>query len=126
MKNSHTNNFRDLRVWNNTVDLAVTVYRLTEEFPDRERFGLSFQLRKSAVSVPSNIAEGNARLTTPDYLRHLSISRGSLAEFDTQIEIARRISYLEASDADALQDAISTANRQLQALIQSLQRKLGR
>jgi four helix bundle protein len=80
-----------LVVWQDAMSLVEAVYRLTATFPDSERFGLTRQMRRAAVSVPSNIAEGAARRSTAEYLRFLSIARGSLAELDTQIQIASRL-----------------------------------
>ena len=82
------NNFRDLRVWQSGMELVVQVYRLTQSFPREEQYGLTSQMRRAAVSVPSNIAEGHARESSKEYLNHLSIVQGSLAELQTQIEIA--------------------------------------
>ena len=79
------------------MSLVELVYRLSRSFPDSERFGLVSQARRSAVSIPSNIAEGAARRSTAEYLRFLSIARGSLSELDTQIQIATRLGYIEES-----------------------------
>lgn len=76
------------------------VYRLAEVFPEQERYGLTAQLRRSAVSIPSNIAEGAARRSTPDYARFLSIAWGSLSELDTQVQIAARLGYSTTEDDD--------------------------
>jgi len=84
---------KDLLIWQDAMTLVEHVYRLTSSFPDQERFGLIAQLRRAAVSVPSNIAEGVARRTTREYLQFLGIARGSMSEIDTQIEIARRLGY---------------------------------
>ena len=85
--------FRDLIAWQRAMELADRIYDLTEKFPSREWFGLAFQLRKSAVSIPSNIAEGH-RLGTRSYAHHLKIALGSHAELDTQCEIATRRKFL--------------------------------
>lgn len=83
------------------------IYRLTDAFPQAERFGLTAQLRRAAVSIPSNIAEGAARRSTPEYLRFLSIARGSLSEASTQLQIARRLDYTDViAEADELIDRI--------------------
>jgi len=108
-----------LQVWRDAMDLVEAVYRITADFPDAERFGLTSQLRRAAISVPSNIAEGAARRSTQEYLRFLSMARGSLSELDTQLQIAERLAYV--SDA---QNATELANRvfaKLNALIRSIQ-----
>ena len=84
-----------LDVWRDAMALVETVYRLSRSFPDSERFGLTSQVRRSAVSIPSNIAEGAARRSTSEYLRFLSIARGSLSELDTQFQIAARLDYVD-------------------------------
>jgi len=83
--------FRDLLVWQRSIQLSVTVYRLTKEFPREELYGLTSQMRRSAVSLASNIAEGHARQSTGEYRQFLGIARGSNAELQTQIEIARAL-----------------------------------
>jgi four helix bundle protein len=88
--------FRDLDVWHLGVELAETVYRVTARFPKSELFALSSQMRRAAVSIPSNIAEGRARDSTREFLHFLAISRGSLAELDTQLELAIRLDYTDS------------------------------
>ncbi|WP_408950968.1 four helix bundle protein [Lysobacter sp. Hz 25] len=107
-----------LDVWRDAMSLVESIYRITASFPETERLGLSMQLRKAAVSVPSNIAEGAARRSRPDYLRFLAMARGSLAEISTQYEIARRLGYLtdNATDTDLLDRTFARLN----ALIRSL------
>ncbi|ALN63106.1 hypothetical protein GLA29479_2236 [Lysobacter antibioticus] len=107
-----------LEVWRDAMSLVESIYRITASFPDSERLGLSMQLRRAAVSVPSNIAEGAARRSRPEYLRFLSMARGSLAEISTQHEIARRLGYLtdNATDTDLLDRTFARLN----ALIRSL------
>jgi four helix bundle protein len=100
--------------------LVEAIYRLTEDFPSTERFGLTMQLRRSAVSVPSNIAEGVARRSTAEYLRFLSIARGSLSELDTQMQIAERLE-LTTPDA-ATVELIDRTFARLNALIRSLEK----
>ncbi|MGH7652401.1 MAG: four helix bundle protein [Gemmatimonadaceae bacterium] len=102
--------YRDLRVWNTAMSLALEVYRLTEAFPAAERFGLTSQLRRAAVSVPSNIAEGHARTRRGEYKNSLSVARGSVIEVEVQLTLAMDLGYVQAATlAKALDhcDAIS-------------------
>lgn len=85
-----------LDVWQDAMELVVLVYRLSGQFPDSERYALTSQIRRAAVSVPSNIAEGAARRSRPEYLRFLSIARGSLSELSTQVQIAERLGFLSS------------------------------
>src|SRR4051812_43421206 len=86
--------FRELQVWQRGMDVVEAVYRLSCEFPRAEVYGLTAQLRRAAVSVPSNIAEGHTRESTKEYLRHLPIAQASLAEVETQLELAARLKYV--------------------------------
>ncbi len=88
---------RDLRVWDKAISLVLEVYRITEAFPRSERFGLTSQLRRAAVSVPSNIAEGHSRSTRGEYKNSLSIARGSVAEVEAQLSLGEKLGYVEAS-----------------------------
>jgi four helix bundle protein len=114
--------YRDLRVWRAAIDLTDVVYDATSSFPVSELYGLTSQVRRSAVSVASNIAEGHTREHTKEYLHHVSIAQASLAELGTQIEIAQRRKYLAAIDAEALQERITSLSRQLYALRNALLR----
>ncbi len=107
----------DLELWKEAMRLAVATLRLTAEFPPDERFGLSSQLRRSAVSVPSNIAEGAARGSRAELLRFLLIARGSLAELDTQLWLAREVGL--AGDIADLQDRIHRVFGLLNGLMKS-------
>src|SRR4051795_4105804 len=98
-------NYRDLRVWQAGMDLAESVYRLTQPYPQREVYGLASQMRRAAVPIPSNIAEGHTKESTKDYLRHISIAQGSLSELQTQIELSGRLLYLTPDNAGALFDS---------------------
>lgn len=115
--------FRELRVWEEAMVLAEQVYRLTVELPAEERFGLSSQLKRAAVSVPSCIAEGNARRSTRDYLRFLSMSMGSLAEIRTQLLLSVRLGLLKEANAAPCLARQHTVTKLLQSLINSLQPK---
>jgi four helix bundle protein len=115
--------FRDLDVWRLGVELAELVYRCTARFPKSEIFGLSAQMRRAAVSIPSNIAEGRARNSSREFLHFLSISRGSLAELETQLELSIRLDY---ADSD-LQAAIAQSDllgKKLNRLQSSIRDKL--
>src|SRR3569832_1071706 len=91
------NSFRDLRVWQISMDFVEIIYRHTRQFPKSEVYGLASQIQRAAVSIPSNIAEGHSLRQTPNFIRHLAIACGSLAELETQLEIARRLGYLQTS-----------------------------
>lgn len=112
--------YQDLQVWQKAMDLVGKVYRVTERLPREEAYGLTAQVRRSAISVPSNIAEGHARSATGDYLRHLSIAQGSLAELETQLILTERLGYLEAPEIRAMLDSSSEIGRMLNGLRRSL------
>ena len=113
-------NFRDLRVWTLGMDLVEHVYRLTQAFPGREAYGLTAQLRRAAISIPSNIAEGHTREHIKEYLRHVCIAQASLAELQTQVEIAGRLSYLSEDQVRDTVERAAALSRQLYALRNSL------
>lgn len=108
-----------LQAWQQSMQLVELVYRLTAGFPDVERFGLTSQMRRAAVSVPSNIAEGAGRGSRADFLRFLRIARGSLSELETQCLLARRLGY--ASEPDHVEQAIEQCFAQLGGLIKHLE-----
>jgi four helix bundle protein len=112
--------FRDLRVWQAGIELVRAIYEATSKFPRSETYGLASQMQRAAVSVPSNIAEGHARESTKEYLQHLSIAQASLAELETQLEIAKLLTYISEADANHLLEAIAALGRQLFALRNAL------
>ncbi|NWF80831.1 MAG: four helix bundle protein [Chloroflexi bacterium] len=112
--------YRDLLVWQKGIALTMAVYRLTQRFPSEERYGLTAQLRRAAVSVPSNIAEGQARRTTGEFVQFLSHAEGSLAEIDTQIIISRQLGY--GTDAELTE--IEAQINELRRMLNGLRRKL--
>lgn len=112
---------RQLIVWQKSVELVTFVYHLTGKFPAAERYGLAAQMRRAAVSVPSNIAEGAARKGQREYLQFLYTARASLSELDTQVEITVRLGYA-AADAAQLQARIDEVSRMLNAMIRSIGR----
>jgi len=108
--------FRDLEVWQRSMEVVVNVYQLTKTFPQSEIYGLTNQIRRSSVSIPSNIAEGHVR-PTKDYARFLKIAMGSVAELETQIEIADRVGYLEHEDFNLIINELSVIGKKLNTLI---------
>jgi four helix bundle protein len=112
--------YRDLRVWQHAMDLAEEIYRLTERFPKYELYGLTSQLRRAAVSVASNIAEGKGRQTDKDFVNFLYHARGSLLEVETQIQLARRLKYLTEKDEETFLERTKSIGQQLAGLINAL------
>ena len=104
--------------------LTEDIYRATETFPSRETYALAIQLQRAAVSIPSNIAEGHARNSTKDYLRFLSISQGSLAEAETQLELAHRLGYITQAVLHSLLEQTNEVGRMLHGLRSALTVKL--
>jgi len=114
--------YRDLLVWQKGTALALEIYRVTQRFPSDERFGLTAQLRRAAVSVPSNIAEGQARRTTGEFIQFLSHAEGSLAEVDTQIYLAQQLGYGLEEELSSISLQINELRKMLNALRRSLAR----
>ena len=110
--------FRELKVWRQSIVLTKEIYQLTSRMPSEERFGLTSQIRRSVVSIPSNIAEGNARRTRKDYIYFLTIARGSLAELETQLLIAQELRMIP--ETKPVWESIGQITRMLQALINRL------
>ena len=116
--------YRDLNVWQKAMDLVVICYRVCEQFPRTEMYGLCSQLQRAAVSVPANIAEGHGRQSTREYLHHVSISYGSLMELETHVAIAQRLGYISENSTKPLFDLTREVGRMLNGLMQSLRQKL--
>ena len=119
-----TQHYRELIVWQKGMELAKLCYRLMKTFPKDELFGMVSQIRRAAASIPANIAEGNARAHTKEYLNHLSIARGSLAELETHLILSSEVGLLKTTDLEqclALSDEIS---RMLAALRKSLEKRI--
>ncbi|MFA5688612.1 MAG: four helix bundle protein [Kiritimatiellales bacterium] len=112
--------YRDLIVWQKAMRFVTDIYRDTECFPKTEQFGLIPQIRRAAISVPSNIAEGYGRNSTADYLRFLQIARGSIYEVETQLEIALNLNYLSAARSEKLNEQSDEISRMLNGLITKL------
>lgn len=116
--------YRDLQVWQKSMDLCVDVHNVALLFPKHELFGLSAQLNRSVVSVPSNIAEGHGRRTTADFIHFLSISRGSLNEVETQLTLAMRYGYVSSTEHDSLLEYCGEIGRMLNGLMDALERRI--
>jgi four helix bundle protein len=112
--------YRDLTVWNNAIALTLEVYRITQSFPSQERFGLTSQLRRAAVSVASNIAEGHARSTRGEYRHSLSIARGSVAEVEVQLTLAEQLGYVQSQSAASALAHCTSISRMLTSLKRAL------
>jgi four helix bundle protein len=115
--------YKDLEVWQKSVDLVVETYRITKPFPSDERFGLVAQLRRASVSIASNIAEGRGRFGLGSFLYHLSVATGSLMEVETQFLIAERLGYLDAAQAKAVVGQIAEVRRLLGGMVRALRAK---
>ena len=121
-----TQNHRDLKVWQISVDLVETVYRLSRSWPNHELYGLVSQARRASVSVPANIAEGAGRRSTGEFIQFVGIARGSLAELETLLVVAGRLGYLEDGALDHLLGDIAEVGRMLSGLMQSLRDRQNR
>lgn len=113
-------NFKELLVWQKSISFVTEIYRVTEVFPKNEIYGLISQIRRSAVSVPSNIAEGSSRRSKPDYIQFLKISRGSCAEVETQLIISKNLNFLNEENYLKLNQEIIEITKMLNGLINSL------
>ena len=109
--------YKDLQVWQKSMDLVESIYILSGTLPKEEQFGLSSQLRRAATSIPSNIAEGYTRASTKDYIRFLSIARGSAAEIETQLEICKRLAYFTEQQIQISLNLVNEISKMLTAMI---------
>jgi four helix bundle protein len=116
-------NYKELQVWQKGYQLCLQIYKITKKFSKEEQYGLISQIRRAAVSVPSKIAEGYGRKTTPDYLRSLYIAYGSNCELETQIMLSRDLDYIFSNDSEKFLNEIRDVERMLKALIKSLENK---
>jgi len=108
---------KKLDVWRVAMDLVMEIYRITESFPKEEKYSLSNQVRRAAVSVPSNIAEGAARQTKKEFVNYLHMAQGSLSELDTQLEVARRLAFLDGKIWEDLDKMLERVDKMLTGLI---------
>jgi len=119
MKNT-VQTHKDLRVWKKSIELVTSIYKLTKDFPKEERYGLSMQMRRAAVSIPSNISEGASRNSTREYMQYLYIATGSVSELETQLIISNNLGY---SDTSYVEEA-NIIRMQLTSLINVLREKM--
>jgi four helix bundle protein len=117
-------NYRELHVWQKSYKFCLEIYAETRTFPKEEKYGLTAQMRRAAVSIPSNIAEGYGRKTTQQYLQGLYLSYGSLCEIETQLLICRDLDYINTDSYHSLQSSLTEIERMLKALIRSLEHLL--
>lgn len=111
---------KDLVVWQKGIDLAIVIYNLTSKFPSEEKFGLTSQMRRSAVSIPSNIAEGRGRRSRKDFVQFLYMSVGSLCELETQIEIAKDLRFIKEVEYNDCVASLKEIGRMLASMIEKL------
>jgi four helix bundle protein len=116
--------YRDLTVWQKAIDLVESVYRTTQGWPKEELYGLTNQVRRAAVSVPSNVAEGQGRHSPKEFLHHLSIAEGSLHEVETHLLISYRLRYIDEASCDALMYRTAKVGRLLHGLVRHLTARL--
>jgi four helix bundle protein len=114
--------FRDLLVWQKSIDLAVRTYRTAQQFPKADQMVLGYQLRKSAISIPSNVAEGFSRHSTPHYVQHLWTAHASGGELETQLELGQRLDLLSTAAAEVLVADAQEIGRMINGLVGSLER----
>jgi four helix bundle protein len=112
--------YQDLHVWQKAMELAVEAYQLSKKLPASERYGLVAQMRRSAVSIPANIAEGYGRAHRGDYLHHLSVANGSLKELETHLLLSVRLGYLSEKEIELALQRASEVGRMLASLMQKL------
>ncbi len=116
-------NYKDLKVWQKSYQLCLDIYQITKTFPKEEQYSLTSQIRRAAVSVPSNIAEGYGRKTTPEYIRFLYIAYGSNCELETQLLLSGDLGYIKVEELKKLQKDIGEIERMLKALMKALENK---
>lgn len=118
-----TKSYRDLIVWQKSIDLVLVVYKLTEGFPRKEQYGLTGQMRRAVVAIPSNIAEGYARQHKPEYIQFLSVAYASGAELETQLLIAKKLNYGDAASYQEINNLLDEVSKMLSVMIAKLKNK---
>ena len=115
---------RDLEVWKRSVDLVATVYELTNTFPKEERYGITNQIRRAAVSIPSNISEGAARSHNKEFVQFLYVSLGSISELETQIIISHNLKFLSSNDSIKIQNELTELRKMILGLIRHIRSRV--
>lgn len=115
---------KNLLAWKKSMDLVTEIYAVTKNFPKEETYSLTSQIRRSSISIPSNLAEGHAMGTTAHYMKFIFIARGSLAELETQLTIAGNLGYLSQQQLEPLISLVSELNKMLSGMIYSLRKKM--
>lgn len=116
--------YRQLEVWQKSIELVVLCYNFTKNFPTNEIYGITNQIRRSAISIPSNIAEGQSKWSTKEFLRHLSMSNGSLSELETQLIISDKLNYIKKSELNQILSLTEEIGKMINGLKKSLTKKL--
>ena len=119
--NAPTRSYKDLVVWQKAIDLVTEIYKITDAFPDREKYALTSQMRRAVVSIPSNIAEGRSWSTRKDFINFLHTALGSGTELETQLIIAEKLKYLQETDSDKITALLSEVCRMLHGIIKKLE-----
>jgi four helix bundle protein len=117
---------KKLEAWKQSMDLVIEIYRTTENFPSQEIYGLTNQIRRAAISIPSNIAEGAARQTKKEFTNYLHMAQGSLSELDTQIELASRLGYFDQETFRMLDERLERIDKMITGLIHHLSKSEGK
>lgn len=118
------NSYQELEVWQQGINLTISIYKATSQFPTKEIYSLTSQMRRAAVSIPSNIAEGFDRHSTKEYIKFLRISIGSCAELETQVLIAKKLAYLDTNLYQNIYNQLNLIHKKLHALVTALEKKL--
>ncbi len=114
---------KKLKVWQKVIELGMEIYKITEKYPQEEKFGLTAQMRRAAISIGSNIAEGAGRQSKKEFLLFLYFARGSISELDTQIEISTQLGYLKKETKRQLENSLEEVSKMLSGLINNLKRR---
>ena len=116
-------NYKELKVWQRSYQLCLLIYKITAKFPGEEKYSLTAQIRRTAVSIPSNIAEGHGRELTPSFIQFLRVAQGSLKEVETHLLLSQRIGLATAEEIRSPMEQCEAVGKMLRALIRSLQQK---